>query len=433
MLTVALLLLLFPADGLITMGQGKRGGAPKSNGQGFGSKRPPLVLPSVRTRLPDDPESVPCAYCTAAVLHSPSAPRAAERPSIVRAARAVRFGAVRMDGKRPGDDAFDGADAELVRRRDLERQFAEFKTGERRLRSKIFLLPGVRSLYLLGSSLRSSSRRQLSFLQSAASAIPASQQLLVLNVIVFILQSSLMPTLLLAGARINRLILYSGQLHRLATPMFLHGDVRHLLFNSLSLSNIGPAVEGIFGTKRFLLIYFFSGIFGNMVGVEYGGRAPSVGASGAIFGLLGAMLVYCRRAQEQRINVGPSLMRSLLFSVIFGMIPHGRVDQWAHLGGLLGGLFVAVVYAPWRWGKARAQGSGRGYVIEPSNSRPLMPEQGADISLFAVSMSVLLACGYGLDLAFRLKEANGWQRAGGAALRRVLEQPPRLPGLWRFF
>jgi membrane associated rhomboid family serine protease len=328
----------------------------------------------------------------------------------------------------PGDD-----DADANRNRDLESQFAGFKTGGRKLNSWLFRLPGIRSLYLLAGSLRSAARQQLSFLSTAGSALPAYQQFLALNIIVFALQQTVFPTLLLAGARINRLILYHDQLHRLATPMFLHGDIRHLLFNSLSLWNIGSAVESIYGTKRFVLMYFLSGIAGNLAGLEWGGPGPSIGASGSIFGLVGAMLVYVRRTQEQRLNLGPGLSRSLVITIIFGLLPHGRVDQWAHFGGLIGGLAVAAVYAPWKWGRQRSQGSGRGYVIESIDPSPLVPAWVLNASLATVAVAVLIACYYGLDYALMLRQARGWRGVSSATLRRILEQPPRRPGLLQFF
>ena len=269
--------------------------------------------------------------------------------------------------------------------------------------------------------------------QRGASSIPAYQQLLILNLIVFALQSTLLPTLTLACSRINALILRRNQVHRLITPIFLHADVRHLLFNSLSLANIGSAVEQTFGTKRFLLIYLASGIAGNLVGLEYGGNTPSVGASGAVFGLLGAMLVWVRRTQELGMGIGSSIAQSLFMSVVFGLLPRRGVDQWAHVGGLIGGLLVGAIFAPWRWGERRQQASGRGYIIAtPSSSAPFAPEWLTDLALAAVVGAVVLACAYGLDFATTLQHAHRFG-FGTSALRRALEQPPRRPGLWRWF
>lgn len=318
--------------------------------------------------------------------------------------------------------------------RDLEQDFERFKTGGRILRSKLFLVPGVRRMYLFGSSVRDNSRRSAYLAQRMASSIPAYQQLLVLNVVVFALQSTLLPALLISCSRINSLILQQNQLHRLVTPMFLHADLRHLLFNSLSLGNVGSAVESLFGTKRFVLVYLASGIVGNLVGLEYGGRTPSVGASGCVFGLLGAMLVWCRRAQELRVEVSSRFLQSIFFSVVFGLLPRRGVDQWAHIGGLAGGLLISALFAPWRWGTTRAQGSGRGYIIlqASSSAAPLVPEKAVNAALALVAGAVVIACAYGADYASALQRAQRWG-LGSAAMRRLVEQPPRRPGLWRWF
>lgn len=328
-----------------------------------------------------------------------------------------------------GDDTAD----EARRRRELEAQFSRYKTPGRVARSKFFLIPGVRELVVWCSTSSAAALQVLRRVAGGASAgmgIPAYQLLLVLNVLVFLLQSTVFPTLMVACARINSLILASDQVHRLATPMFLHGDLRHLLFNSLSLANIGPTVESLYGTKRFWLIYLGSGVAGNLMGLEYGGPRPSVGASGAIFGLIGAMVAWLRRTQELNLSVSSAVSRSLLMTVVFGLLPHGRVDQWAHLGGLLGGVVLAALFAPWRWGSRRNIGSGRGYVIETTDERPFVPEWAATAALSVLALAVSWACWSGVDYAINLNQARQF---GRETFRRILTQPPRRPGLWRYF
>ncbi|KAJ1633694.1 hypothetical protein T492DRAFT_979197 [Pavlovales sp. CCMP2436] len=304
----------------------------------------------------------------------------------------------------------DALDAEAARRRldaeALEQQFASFKTGGRKFESKLFGLPGVRSLFLLGQSLAVSSKVVAGNVVSLSSVAPAYQQLLLLNVLIYIAQSSFLPTLLIACARINRLVLCNDQVHRLITPIFLHADVRHLLFNSISLFNLGPTVERIYGTKRFLLLYLASGLVGNLVGLEYGPPNPSVGASGCIFGLVGAMLVFVRRTQEMRLDLGKQITTSLFFTVVFGLLPRRGVDQWAHVGGLLGGLVCSALFAPWRWGETRttytrdtAQDRLNPYVRE---DRPLVPSWGVDAAFALIGVTVAMACWYGFDYALRL-------------------------------
>ena len=78
-----------------------------------------------------------------------------------------------------------------------------------------------------------------------------------------------------------------GEWYRLFTPMLLHADLAHIIMNSLSLYNIGTFVESQFGALRYVLVYTLSGVAGNALSAVVNPRAPSVGASGAVCGLVG--------------------------------------------------------------------------------------------------------------------------------------------------
>jgi membrane associated rhomboid family serine protease len=126
--------------------------------------------------------------------------------------------------------------------------------------------------------------------------VPTNRLLLGAMVAAYGLQSLLGKAMLFAGARINQYILYSGQWHRLITPMWLHGSPMHLLSNSYSLFYLGPSAERIFGSEIFLLLFLLSGIGGNLLGLRFGAvRGMSVGASGAVFGLMGSLAGYAAR------------------------------------------------------------------------------------------------------------------------------------------
>ena len=118
-----------------------------------------------------------------------------------------------------------------------------------------------------------------------------SSKILASNIVVFGLQT-VFPSITQYGAKVSNLI--QRQPHRLFTPMFLHGGVGHLAMNSYSLMNIGPHVESLFGSNRFLATYIVSGIAGNLLSAKLTPN-PSVGASGAIFGLIGAYYVFLQR------------------------------------------------------------------------------------------------------------------------------------------
>jgi len=146
---------------------------------------------------------------------------------------------------------------------------------------------------------------------------------------------------LIFGAKFNPLIM-SGEYWRLITPMFLHGGIVHIFFNSYSLYAIGPAVEDLFGKAKFAVIYFIAGIMGNIASFAFSTHV-SVGASGAIFGLLGA-LVYLLRKDRRifKTSFGTGIVITILYNLIYGFMNEG-IDNFAHIGGLIGGFAAAMV------------------------------------------------------------------------------------------
>ena len=145
--------------------------------------------------------------------------------------------------------------------------------------------------------------------------------------------------LVLLGAKANDLI-NQGQYFRLVTCMFLHGGIVHVAVNMYSLYAIGPMVESVYGRIKYLAIYFISGICASVFSYVFSPNI-SIGASGAIFGLLGAILIFAITSKEK---TGSAFIKSIL-SVIFINIFIGAtmpgIDNFAHVGGLLGGMLVA--------------------------------------------------------------------------------------------
>lgn len=142
------------------------------------------------------------------------------------------------------------------------------------------------------------------------------------------------------GSNVGRLTL-GGQWWRLVSSMFLHGSIWHLGFNMLALWQVGRLAERIFGSTRFVALYFLAGISGSLASVLWNPHVNSVGASGAIFGIIGGLLAFLGRPNS---GVPPtvvselrsSLLPFLLFSLWMGFVyPH--TDNAAHIGGLLGG------------------------------------------------------------------------------------------------
>jgi rhomboid protease GluP len=148
------------------------------------------------------------------------------------------------------------------------------------------------------------------------------------------------------GMKINELII-QGQFWRLITPVFLHGSFLHLGFNMYALNALGPELERHYGRWRFLALYLLAGFVGNVASFMFSPN-PSLGSSTAIFGLLGAEGVFL---YQNRDLFGSNARRALTniamiagFNLIIGLSP--GIDNWGHIGGLIGGLSFAWVAGP---------------------------------------------------------------------------------------
>lgn len=148
-------------------------------------------------------------------------------------------------------------------------------------------------------------------------------------------------TLIDFGAKFNPAIL-EGEWWRIVTSMFLHIGFVHLFMNMVALYYLGSAVEKLFGTTRFAIIYLLAGISGGLASFAFNTQV-SAGASGAIFGLFGALLYF--GVLNKRLffrTMGWNLLFILALNIAFGiMMP--QIDNGAHIGGLLGGFLASAV------------------------------------------------------------------------------------------
>jgi rhomboid protease GluP len=148
-------------------------------------------------------------------------------------------------------------------------------------------------------------------------------------------------TLIEFGAKYNPLII-EGEWWRFITPIFLHIGFFHLFMNTLALYYLGTAVERIYGTVRYFVIYFVSGIGGVLASFAFH-EEISAGASGAIFGCFGALLYFgtIHRSLFFR-TMGANLLIVLTINISIGfLVP--MVDNSAHIGGLIGGYLAAAL------------------------------------------------------------------------------------------
>ena len=149
-------------------------------------------------------------------------------------------------------------------------------------------------------------------------------------------------TLLKYGANLDVLV-KNGEYYRLFTCIFLHIGIMHLLCNMYSLDIIGREVENLFGKIKYIIIFILSGIFGSIMSLAFTHNTISAGASGAIFGLLGALLYF---GMHYRTYLGEAIKRSIIpiivVNLIIGFFAEG-IDLAAHIGGLVGGVLVAMM------------------------------------------------------------------------------------------
>ena len=151
-------------------------------------------------------------------------------------------------------------------------------------------------------------------------------------------------TLFLLGGKWTPAIL-AGEPWRLITANYLHGGLLHLLFNSYALMTLGPLIEEAFGTRRLFTLYTISGVAGFAASALLQPSSLSVGASGAVFGLLGFAVVYGRfRAGAAGRAIAEQLTRWLIYGVLMFFIP--GIDSAAHVGGLLPGALLGLVLDP---------------------------------------------------------------------------------------
>jgi membrane associated rhomboid family serine protease len=181
-----------------------------------------------------------------------------------------------------------------------------------------------------------------------------SKVLIGINVVVYVLQVAIGPTVehrfwLVGGPvfdpRLGEVVgVADGEYWRLLTAAFLHGSIIHLGLNMYALFLFGPPLEAAFGRARFLAVYRVSAVGGSAASYAVAAPgSPSLGASGAVFGLLGAFFVVNRRLGRD----SSGLIVLLVINLAYGfLVPN--IDWRAHLGGLVTGALCAsvIAYAP---------------------------------------------------------------------------------------
>ena len=149
--------------------------------------------------------------------------------------------------------------------------------------------------------------------------------------------------------QLDKVAVAHGEYWRLWSVTLLHGDFLHLAFNMYALYLAGTVVERWYGSIRFLLFYLACAAAGSVASFAFGGDVPSVGASGAIFGLFGVLLTAARvhhPVDRQSRGIVSQLMFLVVINIVFGFASGGTIDNAAHLGGLAAGLWIGALVPP---------------------------------------------------------------------------------------
>ncbi|MDY7040047.1 MAG: rhomboid family intramembrane serine protease [Chloroflexota bacterium] len=215
--------------------------------------------------------------------------------------------------------------------------------------------------------------------------------LLAVNVGVWLLMTALggserLDVLIAFGAKFNPLIV-EGQVWRLLTSIFLHIGVVHLFFNSYALFRLGMDVERVFGSGRFLILYLLAGVSGSLLSFAFNPHL-SAGASGAIFGLIGATGAHLFRHREAFGRRGQRRLWDVIgvafYNLAFGFITPG-IDNLGHLGGLVSGVLLGWLLGP-RYSVV-ITAEGQPLVVDQSDWRRYWP------GLFAVVLVLVMGTG----------------------------------------
>ncbi|HEX5481133.1 MAG TPA: rhomboid family intramembrane serine protease [Terriglobia bacterium] len=252
----------------------------------------------------------------------------------------------------------------------------------------------------------------------------ATYVILFLNILIFILMTAAggsknIDVLLNFGASYGPYF-RTGEYWRLVMPMFLHIGWAHLFVNMFALYVLGSFLEPLYGYGRFTLLYVISGMGGSLLSMEASSHIAA-GASGAIFGIAGAMLVtglvHPETVPRRWKNVfGIGILAVIVINLVFGHFIH-HIDNWAHLGGLATGLFLAWLIPPARLPNAQFPAK---HSIQPVLALPVVlvaVAMGATANHYLKTQQVLKLVADGA----RLEAAHQPDRA-----MKILEEAQRI-------
>jgi membrane associated rhomboid family serine protease len=227
------------------------------------------------------------------------------------------------------------------------------------------------------------SRRYFARGRGGGPAFPLTWLIIGLTVIVSASGFSLEGQRILEALDLDKGLVAAGEYYRLWSLTLVHGDWLHLLFNMYALYLVGPIVERLYGSRLFLIFYLLCAAGGSVASFVFGSNVPSVGASGAIFGLFGVLLAASRTHHPVLNQRGRSLVSQIgmliVINLLFGLVAR-NIDNFGHIGGLLAGLWLGFLIVPGRVTTLR------GLWQRPAGD----PDAGATALLPAIGVAALV-------------------------------------------
>lgn len=242
--------------------------------------------------------------------------------------------------------------AARVREGDLGGAIAAYREADRRapLEDKAEIANRLGWLAKESGDTRAS-RRYFAIGRGAGPAFPLSWVVIGLSVVVSMTAFSAPEDVGFGPLMLDKLAVANGEYWRLWTVTLVHGSIPHLFFNMYALYLAGPLVETLYGSRLFALFYLLCAAAGSIASFVFGGNIPAVGASGAIFGLFGLLLAASRTHHPVIDRRGRALLGQvgalIAINLVIGFVIPG-IDNAAHIGGLLAGIWLGFLIVPGR-------------------------------------------------------------------------------------
>jgi membrane associated rhomboid family serine protease len=201
---------------------------------------------------------------------------------------------------------------------------------------------------------KGASRRYFARGRGGGPAFPITWLIIGLTVVVSFMAMSPDGAFLYELLQLDKLAVAQGEYYRLWTVTLLHDpqNLLHLFFNMYALYICGPLIEQLYGSRLFVAFYLLSAAAGSVGSFVFGGDAPSIGASGAVFGLFGILLAASRTHHPVLDMRGRSLVGQIgmliVLNLVLGFALGAQIDNAAHVGGLLAGLWLGFLIVPGR-------------------------------------------------------------------------------------